>query len=346
MTTAKPSIYTVAEHAGVSIATVSRVLRGTAPVAPATRERVLAATEALRWRPSHVARGLAGKGHSAIGVVFPDLLGPYYAQVVLGFEQHAVADDRSVLILATHGRPNADEMVVDLAGRVDGLVVMDRTVSDEVVRGLDKAGTPIVLLARDGVGSIPVVRAENIEAAKRLTSHLMDHGHTRLAFVGDPEGAPDVEQRWRGFLAAHEAAGVSPPEKAIRCGFLTDDGYACGSELLDDDERPTAVVCANDELALGLYRAARDLGLRIPADVAVTGWDDLATVSLITPALTTVRQPARELGARAGALLSARIAGSDDLIPETLPTDLVLRHSCGCQTPPLQPPTLARRAPR
>jgi len=341
MTVAKPSIYTVAQRADVSIATVSRVLRGTAPVAPATRDRVLAAMDELRWRPSHVARGLAGKGHSAIGVVFPDLLGPYYAQVVLGFEQHAVADDRSVLILATHGRANADEMVRDLAGRVDGLVVMDRTVSDKLVASLDEAGTPIVLLARDGVGSIPVVRAENISAATRLTAHLLDHGHTRLTFMGDPESAPDVEQRWRGFLRAHETAGVTAPEKPFRCGFLADDGYACGSELLDADDRPTAVMCANDELALGLYRASRELGLRIPDDVAVTGWDDLAAGGLVSPALTTVRQPARELGARAGALLSARIAGSLALRPETLPVDLILRHSCGCQIP-----VPARRAPR
>ena len=341
-----PSIYTVAQRAGVSIATVSRVLRDSGPVAATTRERVLAAAAELSWSPNRLAAGLAARVHGAAGIVFPDLAGPYFSQVVLGFEEQAVADDRSALILATHGRLNADEMVLDLATRVDGLVVMDRTVTDEVVRCLEGRGSPVVLLARPAVGATPAVRAESLDAATRITAHLIALGHTRLAFLGDPEAAPDVDDRWRGFLVAHLEAGLPAPGKPVRSGFVQDEGYAAGTALLDDAARPTAVVCANDEAALGVYAAARDLGLRIPDDVAVTGWDDIPAARAVTPPLATVRQPMRELGRQAGALLSARIAGvpADSL---TLPTEIVLRASCGppanSRTPTNRIPTPTRR---
>lgn len=334
MTASRPSasIYDVAQRAGVSIATVSRVLAGSAKVAPATRDRVLAAAEQMRWRPNQLARGLAGKGLNAVGIVFPDLLGLYYSQVVLGYEERAVADDRSVLILATHGRANSDDMVRDLAGRVDGLVVMDRTVSDEVVRVLEAEATPVVLLARPSVGRTPTVRAENTAAAAQLLGHLFAHGYRRLAFLGDPDAAPDAEQRWEAFCGAHREAGLRPPDKPVRCGFLIDDGHAAAMSLLDDGERPEALVCVNDDVALGALRAAHDQGLRVPADLAVTGWDDGPAARAATPTLTTVRQPVRELGRAAADLLAARIAGSGRVASLSLPTHPVIRRSCGCPT--------------
>lgn len=330
MSPPSPSIYTVAERAGVSIATVSRVLRGSAPVAASTRDRVLAAIDEVGWRPNHLARGLAGKGHSAVGIVFPDLHGSYFAQVILGYEDEAVAEDRSVLILATHGRANSDAMVLDMSDRVDGLVIMDRTVSDDVIVGLERAGTPVVLLARPPVGTTPSVRAENVATAAAITSHLLAHGHERVELAGDPDAAPDVEERWRGLLRAHAEAGVAAPDKPLRCGFLQDDGYALGLAVLDARRPPTALQCVNDEVALGVYGAARDLGLSIPGDLAVAGWDGIPAARAVTPALTTVRQPMRELGCRAGQLLSQRIHLGTTPASQTLPSEVVLRRSCGC----------------
>lgn len=324
------SIYDVAERAGVSIATVSRVLGDSVKVAPLTRERVLAAAEELRWRPSTLARGLAARQHGAVGIVFPDLSGHYYAQVVLGYEERAVAGDRSVLILATHGKASSGEVVLDLADRVDGLVVMDRTVPDTCVRELETAGMPVVLLARSRVGGTPTVRTENARAARLLVGHLLAHGHRRLAFLGDPEAAPDVHQRWRGFVRAHRDAALPAAAKPVQSGFLTDDGYAAAALLLDAADRPTALVCANDEIALGAIRAARELGLHVPGDLAITGWDDNPAAGAVTPPLTTVRQPMRELGRAAGDLLTARMAGNPSVASKTLPTELVIRRSCGC----------------
>lgn len=269
------------------------------------------------------------KRHRAVGIVFPDLLGSYYSEVALGYEQAAVGAERSVLILATHGRVDSDELVLDLADRVDGLVVMDRTVSDDVVRDLELGAKPVVLLARPAVGPTPSVRTENTRSATTLVAHLVGHGHQRMAFLGDPDAAPDVEERWAGFRQAHADAGLAVPDKPARCGFLPEDGFAAASGLLDADARPTALVCANDEIALGAYLAAREQGLRLPSDVAVTGWDDNTAAGAVTPTLTTVRQPLRELGRRAGDLLSARI-GAGEATSLTLPTTVVIRNSCGC----------------
>ncbi len=137
----RPSVYDVAARAGVSIATVSRVLGGSAPVAAETRRRVLAAADELRWRPNRLARAFVAQSHGAVGIVFPDLGGPYYSRVIAGFEETAAERRAAVLILATHGRANASDLVADLADRVDGLVVMGRTVDDATVAAM--AGMPI-----------------------------------------------------------------------------------------------------------------------------------------------------------------------------------------------------------
>jgi LacI family transcriptional regulator len=329
----RPSVYEVAERAGVSIATVSRVLRGSAPVADQTRERVLEAAEALHWRPSRLARGLVERSHGAIGIVFPDLAGPYYTRVIQGFEAEAVERRYAVLILATHGRDRVDELVGDLADRTDGLVVMGRTVPDEFITELDRPGVPIVLLARPSIGGIPAVRAANVDSAEAITGHLIEHGCQPMAFVGDPERSPDVAERWRGFRRALRKAGRRAPTQPIRCGgFEAEHGYKAAVELLAGDDRPDGLVCANDEIASGVCRAAESLGLHVPDHLAVTGWDDSPMAARLEPPLTTVHQPMRTLGERAAAALFDRIDGQR-VRTTVLRTSVVIRESCGCAPP-------------
>jgi len=327
----KVTIYEVARLAGVSIATVSRTLRGSDLVVPETRAKVLAAAQQLNFTPSRLGRSLAEGRHAANGIVFPDLVGPYYAEVVLGYEEAASELGRSVLILTTHGRRDAAALVQELASRVDGLVIMGRTVSDEVVADLAGTGTPIVLLARDPVGELDTVRAENQATARELTEHLLAHGHRRFAFLGHPDDSPDVAGRYRGFASALDNAPAP-----TRCGFDVDAGEAAAKRLLARKGRPDAIVCANDELALGVHLAAADAGLSIPADVAVAGWDDVMAARFV--GLTTARQPMRELGAAAARRLHERIATRlEDRTAaahrEVLPTRLVIRHSCGTHPP-------------
>ncbi|MGH2401384.1 MAG: LacI family DNA-binding transcriptional regulator [Candidatus Limnocylindria bacterium] len=327
-----PTIYEVAHRAGVSIATVSRAHRNADRVSPATRERVRRAIAELDYRPSRLGRSLAHGHHDATGIVFPDLSGPYYSAVILGFEEASAAEGQSVLILATHGRTAPDDQVLDLADRTDGLVLFGQTVGDEIVEELERRQVPVVLLARPVHGSADSVRAENRPAAMALTAHLVGHGYRRIQFVGDPHGSPDAGERWKGFVEAH-AAARRRPLAPVRCGFRTPDGLRAARALLHGASPPDAVLCANDEIAMGMLEAARAAQLSIPDDLAVTGWDDIPAARHLAPPLTTVRQPMIELGRRAAEMLRDRIAGDrSEPLHELLPTELVIRSSCGCST--------------
>jgi len=324
------TIYEVARHAGVSIATVSRAHRNAERVAPETRARVGRAVAELDYRPSRLGRSLARGHHDATGIVFPDLSGPYYSSVILGFEESSAAQGQSVLILATHGRAASGDLVLDLADRTDGLVLFGQTVDDEIVRELDGRGVPVVLLARPTLGSADSVRAENRSTAHALTSHLIEHGRRSIGFIGDPSDSPDVGERWLGFVDAHRAAGRDAADPVVS-GFRTADGVNAANGLLSPRHRPDAVVCANDEIAMGVLEAARIAQINVPDDLAVTGWDDIPAARHLAPPLTTVRQPMLDLGRRAAELLRDRISTHrSEPRHELLPTELVIRSSCGC----------------
>jgi LacI family transcriptional regulator len=322
------TIYQVATRAGVSIATVSRALRDSDLVTPATRERIRTAVEELNYTPSRAGRALAEGQHAANGIVFPDLVGPYYAEVVLGYEEVAAELGRSVLILATHGRPDAEAQTLSLAGRVDGMAIMGRTVPDRTVTRIAEGGLPVVMLARPAIPGVDAVETENRATARRLAEHLIGHGYARFRFLGDPAASPDVAGRYAGLADGLRAAGLAPPEP-VPCGMNLDAGIAvAAAEILDG--QPQAVVCANDELALGVLTAAERAGLRVPEDLAVTGWDDIMAARFAR--LTTVRQPIRALGATAARWLHDRITENPPASAvrhEVLPTELVVRDTCG-----------------
>lgn len=330
MTTSRSpaTIYEVARRAGVSIATVSRALKGSARVTEGTRSRVLAAAEELQFRPSPLARSLAEGRHAANGIVFPDLSGPYYAEVVLGYEEVAAELGNSVLILATHGRTDPAGTVRDLARRVDGMVIMGRTVPDQVVRQVAQSGVPLVLLARGALEGLDTINAENEASARALVDHLLGHGYDSFAFLGDPAQSPDVAGRYLGFCQALAGAGLTPPKAPVRCAFDVGAGRRAARSVLARSRRPRALVCANDEVALGALRAAEELGLAVPGHVAVTGWDDIMAAAYAR--LTTVRQPMRELGATAARWLEERVTGGRTAVRrQVLPTRVVLRATCG-----------------
>lgn len=330
-----PTIRDVARQAGVSIATVSRVMRDSEAVRSDTRQRVLAAAAELEYTPSQLGRQLAERRHAANGIVFPDLSGPYYAEVVLGYEAVAAELRRSVLILSTHGRHDPERAVREMAGRCDGLVILGRTVSDAAIEGLAARGTKLVLVARPPIGSLDSVNAENHSSAVALTEHLLAQGVRTLRFVGDPVNSPDVAERWDGVRAACAATDTSVRHELVTVDGLDEQsGAAVAEAALAADDLPDAFVCANDELALGMLGRLRADGVDVPGTVMVTGWDDVMAARYAD--LTTVRQPMRELGATAARLL-------DELIvhPRTQPrhellqTELVIRKSSS--TSPKEP---------
>lgn len=328
-----PTIRDVAKEAGVSIATVSRVMRESAGVRDATRLRVLAAAAELEYTPSHLGRQLAERRHAANGIVFPDLSGPYYAEVVLGYEGVAAELRRSVLILSTHGRSDAEDAVREMAGRCDGLVILGRTVSDAAVQSLAARGTKVVLVARPPIGSVDSVNAENHASARSLTEHLLSEGVRTLRFVGDPVSSPDVAERWAGVQAAFLRSDSGRTPELVTVDELDEEsGAAVADAALEADDLPDAFVCGNDELALGLLDRLKAAGVDVPGTVMVTGWDDVMAARYA--GLTTVRQPMRELGATAARLLEELIVDErTEPRHELLPTELVIRRSSSSISP-------------
>jgi LacI family transcriptional regulator len=322
------TIYAVAESAGVSIATVSRVLQGTNRVASATRDRVLDAARALDYLPRGSARALAAEKHEAIGLMLPELTGPYFAELLVGFETAASERGLSVALLMTD-EPGLSRPLRQLAARVDGLALMARPgqLAADDLGSLARRLPLVRLAAGDQTGAI---RAENAGCARELTEHLFGHGRRRLVFLGDPGLAPDAAERYSGFVAAHAVAGMTaaPP---VLAGFVEADGRRYAHRLLAArDERPDGIVCVNDELAVALLDELQCAGLAVPEDLAITGWDDVMTARYTRPGLTSAAQPVRELGRLAATRLHDSITGGLPAGPTVLPTRIVIRGSCGC----------------
>jgi LacI family transcriptional regulator len=327
---APATIYSVADRAGVSIATVSRVLQGATSVAGSTREKVLTAVDELGYMPVGAARSLAVRQHEAHGLVLPELSGPYYSELLMGFEARAAELGQSVILLLADTKRDLARAVRQLATRVDGIAALGSTALPPEVAQALHGRKPVVIIAGDPLDGIESIGAENRDSADTLTTHVLDHGRTSLLFVGDPEAAPDIRDRYAGFVTAHLRRGLVAREPA-RTAFRESDGEQFAARFLAGEHTADALVCANDELALSIMAELQRSGRDIPGDVAVVGWDDVMTARYIRPGLTTVRQPVHELGVLAADRLHDLVAGERPTgHAHVLPTEVVLRESCGC----------------
>ena len=328
--TGRPAtIYDVAARAKLSIATVSRVLQGTGPVSAKARARVDQAAQELNYLPLRAARSLAVQRHEAHGLVLPDLAGPFYGDLLMGYERWAGEHGQSVVITVTHGNPDPRRSVMDLAGRVDGIVVHGNALELPTVQGLRKAGVPVVLIAHPPVTGCDSVRSESAASAEQLTTRLLEHGRQQLQFVGDPASSYDVSERYAGFAKAHQLRGLPVP-KPLRVPLTEEAGRTVAEKMLRATTRPDGLVCANDELALAALVTFAAHGVDVPGDIVVTGWDDVMAARYVSPGLTTVRQPMAELGRVAAERLHERVTGVRTRARnDVLATQLVLRDSCG-----------------
>ncbi|MER7442613.1 LacI family DNA-binding transcriptional regulator [Micromonospora avicenniae] len=332
MGNSRVTVREIARLAGVSVATVSRVSNGTGQVSEEMRRRVLEAIDKYGYRPDHLGRALAARRHGALGLVFPGLSGPYFSELIQGFESEAVPARASVHILCTHLREDSDDQVLEMARRVDGVAVVGGTISEPTLLRLAET-VPVVVLAGRGLETVPAVSVDNAPAMTTLTRHLLvDHALRDLVFVGNPDGSPDVSERWVGFQNAYHELDLAPPTEPMRLAMQQHDGVLAAERLLGGDgPAPQAVVCANDELALGVLVGALGRGLRVPEDLVITGFDDAPMAALVSPPLTTVRQPVRELAAEAARLILNAV-DAPGVAPDgiVLPTEFVVRRSCGC----------------
>ncbi len=324
------TIRAVATRAGVSTATVSRVLMGSGPVSGAARARVMAAARDLGYSRPARAQAATQTRHDAYGLVLADLTSSYHSELAMGFGSAAAELGQGVALLVVRRRHDASDALRELGRRVDGLAVGANTVPDPVVHDLAR-GQPVVLLGRHEVSGCDTVRGENLANAALLTSHLLGHGRSHLVFVGDPDISLDVAQRYAGFRTAHVVADLPLRRRPLRVPLLEGAGIQVADEILRRRVKVDGLVCASDDLALAIMKRLQDHGVSLPEDLAVVGWDDILAARYVSPALTTVRQPIRDLGRLAAEVLRARVSGQDPVGGARLVrTQLVIRSSCGC----------------
>ena len=349
------TLYDVARIAGVSTATVSRVVHGQDKVRDSTRARVLEVIDQLGYVPDGAAQSLSRRRKNIIGLVCVERQSPrqqydiesmsllFYDEILRGVESRIRHHKWSLLITYLEEAADPDlPRLLSLSGQVDGLLIGEGIVPSEYLARLAKRLPVVVIAGSPAERAADVVTADNRAGSAALLRHLIeDHGKRRLYHVDGPITAPDARERrlaLNELLAAHADCQLVGSSQGL---FSVASGEEAGEKLLAirDEAMPDAVVCANDQMAIGVLQAFAKAGVRVPEDVAVVGFDDIFPGSLYDPPLTTVHQPMRLLGERACTRLLDRIA-RPGLRPkvEMLPTELVLRSSCGCP-----PGTVTRR---
>lgn len=323
------NIYAVAEMAGVSTSTVSRALRGDPRIRQATRERVEEAAAALHYVPQAAAQKLAGSAVRALGVVLPHIEGTYYAELAVGFETRASELDTSVLLLLANPKSNQGAAVQRLVSQVDGIAFMAMSAATDTLVSRVAQRMPVVTVARTQLSGVPAIYAESRTSADDLTSHLIALGRTRLAFVGEVDPGSDIEARYHGFSLALNRAGLPVPP-TISVPMDEHHGRKLAGDIVAAGLENDGFVCGNDEIAVALVHEFQNLGIDVPGQVSVVGWDDIRVSRYLRPGLTTVSQPVAQLGEVAAGHLHRLMAGErvDDRI--VLPTNIVHRQSCGC----------------
>lgn len=328
------TIYDVARESGVSYTTVSRALSGYEFVKPSTREKVLRAAAKLGYVPNQQARSLAGGHSNMIGVLVPALSNGYVSEIVQGIDEQLARSDYNIILYTTHRHQGKESTYVAtmMNGGAEGLLLVVPLISQPYLDALLQQDFPYVLIDQiDETQQSPSVTATNRQGAYSAIQYLIELGHQRIGFIAGLPGLNSAAERLAGYEAALADHNIPLRREYIAAGdFLEQAGYVAAQELLSLPEPPTAIFAANDMSAFGAVEAIRQHGWRIPDDISLIGFDDIPQASLVYPKLTTVRQPLVEMGREAVTMLLHRIEyPAQEIHPITLPTQLVIRDSCG-----------------
>lgn len=328
----RATIYDVAEAAGVSSATVSRVFSGGNSVAAATRDRVLAVADSLGFRLNPLARNLSRGTSDVVAVMLPDVRHPFFSELLRGLQWAAFRQGYITLVFNTGGDPDLERRYLDglLSRQVEYVLAVGLVLDRAQVEGYVSAGLKFIALDRPLKHSkTMLLQSDNHDGARLATGHLLGLGHRRIAHIAGPAGVAPSHDRHRGYLAALAEAGIAADESLVVQSEFSEQG---GSRALEELDRRgvdyTAVFAADDLIAIGILSAAQAGGRRVPKDLSVVGFDDVLPARFIVPALTTVRQDAIGLSERAvQAIVSPE--GRDPRHTFVLPVSLVIRGSTG-----------------
>lgn len=333
------TIREVARAAGVSPSTVSRAIAGNPRISQATRARVLDAMQRLGYRPNAIARSLVTRASRTLGIVLyrpadQAFAHPFFAEALRGVAGAAQANGYSLLVTTAESyEAEAQQCLAMLEERrADGAVLLASRTPDPLIAALQDRQHPFVVLGRvPDRPSVYWVNNDNFQAAAMVVLHLLQLGHRSFAVVGGRPELVVTQDRLEGVISTLQEAGlVLPPERVALGDFTWEHGYRQGARLLGQVPRPTAIVAMDDVLAAGVLRAAREMGLEIPRDVSIVGFNDDPMAQLLSPPLTTVRIPARELGEAAARRLIDRLNGRIPPVRHLiLPVELVVRGSTG-----------------
>jgi LacI family transcriptional regulator len=326
----------VARQAGVSLMTISRAVNNKDDVSAETRQHVQATIERLGYRPSDIARGLVTKRTGALGLVVPDVSNPFFSEVVRGAEHVAYAENYSVLLCNTEEDTRRELAVLQSLEekRVDGIVLCSSRLEENELEEMVSRHPAAVLINRrlefaDGQGEVGVVTLDDVAGGQMATQHLLDSGHRAVGFLAGPPASHSGHRRTEGYRTAMAAAGLSQFSRWIKnCAPTVEGGREAARDLLSAHPELTALFCFNDLVAIGVLQTCVGLGLAVPNDIAVVGFDDIPLTALVTPSLTTCRVSRYELGAQAMKLLLERIGGCTEGCGEiVLQAELIVRNS-------------------
>lgn len=323
----------VAKRARVSVTTISHVLNNTRKVSGDTRERVLAAVEELGYQHNLLAKSLKTQRTFTIGLIISDIQNPFFTSVVRGVEDVGLSRGYHLFLCNTDEDLGREDKYVTelLKKRTDGLIVTPADLRDDLARRLRCGSVPFVFIDREVEGiEADAVRVDNHLGMQLVAEHLVGLGHERIGLISGPLEKASGYERYGGLRAALRELGADMDESLIRFGdFRVGSGHQGATELLRLPEPPTALVAANNQMTLGMLLAIRELGISVPEEVSVVGFDDMEWAPLVSPPLTTVAQPAYEMGVKAMRLLLERIDEGPDGIPKRvlLEPRLVVRRS-------------------
>ena len=326
------TIIDVAQEAGVSYATVSRVLNNDPHVKPETRERVVHSISRLGYTVNQQARNLAGGRSRVVGLLVPDLGTGYIGEIIRGIDEALAVAEYDLMLYTTHRRkPKESAYVTSLTqGMTDGLLLVLPRDPEEYLVSLRQRHFPYVLIDHQGIGDVEsAASAANWQGGYEATKYLLELGHRRIGFITGTMDLGCSRDRLDGYQAALCEGNVAIDPQLIHEGdFLQPTGFTAAQSLLALPERPTAIFASNDVMAFGVMEAVRDRGLRIPEDISIIGFDNIPQALQVSPQLTTVQQPLADMGREATRMLVALIQDPECPYQHVeLPTSLIVRAS-------------------